>query len=262
MGVAIGDFDTDGHLDIFKTHFSADTNILYKNNGKGSFRDVTTRAGLAVETRFVGWGAAIQDFDNDGLPDIFFTTGMVYPEVEKTEPDAPYKSASVLFRNLGGGKFEELLDEAGPAMNEAHSSRGAAFGDFDNDGDVDVLIMNMNEPPSLFRNDLSGSSHWLKVLLVGVESNRSAIGARVIATYGERRQAQAVLAQSSYLSVNDRRLHFGLGAEMHAMLEIHWPNGKQERLAKVEADQLVVIREGSGIIRKETFTRRQRDQQQ
>ena len=143
--------------------------MLYKNNGNGSFRDVTTRAGLRVETRFVGWGAAILDFDNDGLPDLFFTTGMVYPEVEAADPAAPYKTPSVLFRNLGGGKFEELLDLAGPAMKELHSSRGAAFGDFDNDGDVDILIMNMNEPPSLLRNDVSGTNRWLKVLLSGVD---------------------------------------------------------------------------------------------
>ncbi len=257
MGLGIGDFDTDGHLDIFKTHFSSDTHVLYKKNGKCSFRDVTTPAGLRVETRFVGWGAAIQDFDNDGLPDLFFTTGMVYPEVEASDPDAPYKTPSVLFRNLGGGKFEELLDLAGPAMKELHSSRGAAFGDFDNDGDMDVLIMNMNEPPSLLRNDMSGSSHWLKVLLIGVESNLSAIGARVTASYGLRRQAQAVLAQSSYLSANDRRLHFGLGPETQASLEIRWPNGREEKVSDVAADHLVVIREGSGIIRKESFARRQ-----
>jgi hypothetical protein len=256
MGLGIGDFDTDGSLDILKTHFSADTNILYRNNGKGTFRDVTTRAGLGVETRFVGWGAAIQDFDNDGLPDLFLTTGMVSPEVERELPDAPYQTPNVLFRNLSGGKFEELLDLAGPAMKESHSSRGAAFGDFDNDGDIDILIMNMNQPPSLLRNDMSGSSHWLKVLLTGVESNRSAIGAQVIATYGERRQAQAVLAQSSYLSVNDRRLHFGLGEATVASLEIRWPNGKEERLADVAADQLVLIREGAGIVRKESFARR------
>src|SRR6185503_10033962 len=206
--------------------------------------------------RFVGWGAAIQDFDNDGLPDIFFTTGMVYPEVEPHEPDSPFKTPSVVFRNLGGGKFEELLDQAGPAIKEVHSSRGAAFGDFDNDGDMDVLIMNINEPPSLLRNDMSGNNHWLKVLLIGVESNRSAIGAKVVATYGERKQAQAVLAQSSYLSANDRRLHFGLGAETRASLEIRWPNGKEEKLANIAADQLVVIREGSGIVRKESFARR------
>ena len=253
MGLGIGDFDNDGHLDIFKTHFSADTHALYKNNGKGTFRDVTTRAGLAVETRFVGWGAAIQDFDNDGLPDIFFTTGMVYPEVEPHEPDSPFKTPNVVFRNLGNGKFEELLDQAGPAMKEVHSSRGAAFGDFDNDGDIDVLIMNINEPPSLLRNDVSGTGHWLKVLLEGVESNRSAIGATVVVTYGDRRQAQAVLAQTSYLSVNDRRLHFGLGAETKASIEIRWPNGRQEKIEDVAGDQLVVVREGAGIVRRESF---------
>ncbi len=253
MGLGIGDFDTDGRLDIFKTHFASDTNILYRNNGRGVFRDVTTVSGLAVETRFVGWGAAIQDFDNDGLPDLFYTTGMVSPELERDLPDTPYKTACVLFRNLGGGKFEELFDLAGPAMRELHSSRGAAFGDFDNDGDIDILIMNMNEPPSLLRNDVSGSHHWLKVLLIGVESNRSAIGAQVVAQYGALRQAQAVLGQSSFLSVTDRRLHFGLGPETEAKLEIRWPNGKLEVIERVEADQLVTIREGSGIILRHRF---------
>jgi len=256
MGLGIGDFDPDGYLDIFKTHFRGDTSVLYRNNGKGSFRDVTIRSGLGVETRFVGWGAGIVDLDNDGLPDLFCATGMVYPEVERTLPDAPYKTPNVLFRNLGGGKFEELPDEAGPALAEAHSSRGVAFGDFDNDGDIDILIMNMNEPPSLLRNDVSGGNHWLKALLIGVASNRSAIGAQVVAAYGQRRQAQVVLAQSSYLSVNDRRLHFGLGAETRASLEIRWPNGGIEKVADVAADQLVVIREGSGIIRTERFAPR------
>jgi hypothetical protein len=253
MGLGIGDFDTDGRLDIFKTHFAADTNILYRNTGRGAFRDVTTISGLAVETRFVGWGAAMQDFDNDGLPDLFYTTGMVSPELERDLADTPYKTPCVLFRNLGGGKFEELFDLAGPAMKELRSSRGAAFGDFDNDGDVDIVVMNMNEPPSLLRNDVKGAHRWLKVLLVGVESNRSAIGAQVVAVYGSCRQAQAVLAQSSFLSVNDRRLHFGLGAEQFADLEIRWPNGKQERVARVEANQLVVIREGSGIVNRRKF---------
>jgi len=253
MGLGIGDFDTDGHLDIFKTHFAADTNILYRNNGKGVFRDVTTRTGLAVETRFVSWGAAIQDFDNDGLPDLYYTTGMVSPELERDLPDTPYKTPNVLFRNLGGGKFEELFDLAGPAMKELHSSRGAAFGDFDNDGDVDIVIMNMNEAPSLLRNDVSAQHHWLKVLLEGVQSNRSAIGAEVVATYGGKKQAQAVLAQSSFLSVNDRRLHFGLGSETSANLEIRWPSGKSDSLNGVSADRLVVVREGVGIVARRSF---------
>jgi hypothetical protein len=257
MGLGIGDFDCDGMLDIFKTHFSDDTNVLYQNKGRGVFRDVTTRAGLAVETRFVGWGAGIEDFDNDGMPDLFFTTGMVYPEVDKIEPGAPFKTPNVLFRNLGGGKFEELFEQAGPAMKEVHSSRGLAFGDFDNDGDVDILVVNLNEPPSLLRNDVSGTNHWLKVLLEGTASNRSAIGAQVIAAYGEKKQAKAVLAQSSYLSANDRRLHFGLGSEKVVRLDIQWPNGNRETIADVAADQLVVIQEGKGVIRTEKFAGRQ-----
>jgi hypothetical protein len=253
MGLGIGDFDGDGFLDIFKTHFRSDTEVLYRNNGKGYFRDATVRAGLGVENRFVGWGTAIMDLDNDGLPDLFFTTGMVYPEVESQIPDAPWRTPNVIFRNLGGGKFEELQDEAGPALREPHSSRGAAFGDFDNDGDLDILIVNMNEPPSLLRNDSAGGGHWLKVLLIGTVSNRSAIGAQVVASYGGRKQAQAVLAQSSYLSVNDRRLHFGLGTETKADLEIRWPSGGRETIRSVEADRLVVIREGEGILRTDRF---------
>ena len=254
MGLGIGDFDTDGALDIFKTHFSADTNVLYRNNGKGVFRDVTIRAGLGVETRFVGWGAGMEDFDNDGLPDLFFTTGMVYPDVGVKFADSPYKTPNILFRNLGGGKFEELPDQAGPAMKDVHSSRGLSFGDFDNDGDIDILIMNMNEPPSLLRNDVSGSNHWLKVLLIGTTSNRSAVGATVIASYGDKKQAKAVLAQSSYLSVNDRRLHFGLGDSKTASLEIRWPSGKSETIPDVASNKLVVIKEGSGIVHSETFS--------
>ena len=253
MGLGIGDVHGEGYLDVFKTHFRGDTQVLYRNNGKGFFRDVTVRAGLGVETRFVGWGAVIADLDNDGLADIFFTTGMVYPEVEGKMRDIPWKTPNVVYRNLGGGRFEELARGAGPGVTEAHSSRGAAFGDFDNDGDVDILIVNLNEPPSLLRNDIGGTDHWLKVLLVGTASNRSAIGAQVVATYGQTKQAQAVLAQSSYLSVNDRRLHFGLGAATTANLEIRWPNGGRESIAKVAADQLVVIREGSGVVRSERF---------
>ncbi|HXE64795.1 MAG TPA: CRTAC1 family protein [Bryobacteraceae bacterium] len=253
MGLAIGDYDCDGSLDIFKTHFSSDTNVLYRNNGKGVFFDRTIRAGLGVETRFVGWGAAMEDFDNDGLPDLFFTTGMVFPEVDGKVSDSPFKTPNVIFRNLGAGKFEELMEQAGPAMKEVHSSRGLAVGDFDNDGDLDVLIMNVNEPPSLLRNDIGRANHWLKVQLVGTASNRSAIGATVICSYGDKKQAKAVMAQSSYLSVNDKRLHFGLGSENKADLEIRWPTGKSETLTEVSANQLIVVKEGTGITHADPF---------
>ena len=253
MGIAAGDYDLDGNIDIFKTHFADDTNVLYHNSGKGFFDDVTIRAGIGVETRFVGWGAGVVDLDNDGLPDLFLVTGSVYPEVERTLPAYPFRTPRLVFRNLGDGRFEELIDEAGPGVAAAHTSRGCAFGDFDNDGDMDILVMNMNEPPSLLRNDVTGGGHWLKVLLTGTASNRSAIGARVVARYGGRQQAQDVTAQSSFYSANDRRLHFGLGAATSADLVIRWPNGMSETIQGVEADQLVIIREGAGIQRKQTF---------
>ena len=253
MGIGVGDYDLDGNLDIFKTHFTDDTNVLYRNDGKGNFDDVTIRAGLGVETRYVGWGAGIVDLDNDGFPDLFVATGSVYPEVERKVPAYPFHTPRLVFRNLGDGRFEELLEEAGSGVSAAHVSRGCAFGDFDNDGDMDILVMNMNEPPSLLRNDVSGGNHWLKVLLVGVKTNRSAIGARVVASYGNRRQVQEVLAQSSFYSANDRRLHFGLGAETAADLTIRWTNGTTETIAKVAADQLVTIREGAGIVGKHKF---------
>ena len=153
-----------------------------------------------METRYVGWGAGIVDLDNDGFPDLFVATGSVYPEVKSKVPAYPFRTPRLIFRSLGDGRFEELIEEGGPGVADLHASRGCAFGDFDNDGDVDVLVWNINEPPSLQRNDLSGGGHWLKVLPVGVQSNRSAIGSRVTARYGARQQSQEVTAQSSFYS--------------------------------------------------------------
>lgn len=253
MGIGVGDYNLDGYLDIFKTHFADDTNILYRNDGKGNFEDVTIPAGLGVETRYICWGAGIVDLDNDGLPDLFAVTGNVYPEIEAKLPSYPLRTPRVVFRALPGGKFEELLDQAGPGVSAPHPSRGCAFGDFDNDGDIDMLIVNLNEPPSLLRNDITGNNHWLKVKLIGVKSNRSAIGARVTAHYGGKIQAQEVLSQSSFYSASDLRLHFGLGPVTTADLDIRWPNGNKETVSKVAADHLIVIKEGEGIIKKEPF---------
>ena len=256
MGLGISDYNLDGSLDILKTHFADDTAVLYKNDGKGNFEDVTNSAGLGVETRFISWGAGIYDLDNDGYPDIFWVTGSVYPEIEKAMPNYPFKNPRILFRNLRNGRFEELLDQAGPGIAAPHASRGCAFGDFDNDGDIDILILNLNEPPSLLRNDVTGNHRWLKVKLVGTKSNRSAIGARVTARYDGKVQAQEVLSQASFYSANDLRLHFGLGEAQTADLEIRWPNGAIERIRNVPANRLVTIHEGAGITKADPFSTR------
>jgi hypothetical protein len=250
MGLGVGDFRCDGNLHIIKTHFSHDTSAVYVNDGKGNFSDATIRSGLGVETRYVSWGIGVADLDNDGNPDVLWVTGGIYPEV------AGLKTPRVLFRNLGNGQFEELTGKGGPGIDAPHCSRGCAFGDFDNDGDVDLLIVNQNEPPSLLRNDVVGFHHWIKIKLAGTKSNRGAVGARVTVRYGDKVQAQEILAQSSYLSVNDSRLHFGLGPVAAVDIDIRWPSGQVESLKQVAADQLVYVVEGSGISRTQKFLRR------
>ncbi len=248
MGLGVGDYNLDGRLDIVKTHFADDTHILYRNDGGGQFSDITLKAGIGVETRLIGWGVAMTDLDNDGFPDIFIATGSVYPEAEAHLPAYPYKTIPLLFRNLDGERFEQLIEEAGPAILEKHPSRGAAFADLDNDGDLDIVIWNRNEPPSLLRNDLKPPEprHWLKVKLEGTASNRSAIGAQVTVAYGGKKQAQAVLSQSSFYSANSLELHYGLGSATAASAQVLWPSGKRERFRIPGVDRLVTLREGSG----------------
>ncbi len=249
MGLGIGDYNNDGRPDIFKTHFADDTPILYRNLGRFLFEDVTFAAGFGTALKYVCWGAGMPDIDNDGWADIVYVTGNVYPEIEKHFRDYPHRSPRRVFRNTGNGRFENVSDRSGPGITAPHSSRGAAFGDYDNDGDMDILVMNMNEPPSLLENTLTGQGNWLKVRLIGTKSNRSAIGARVVVVTGKNEQARIVLSQSSYYSHDDMRLHFGLGASSRAeRLEIHWPSGEKEVLRDVAAGGIVTVREGSGII--------------
>lgn len=244
MGLAVGDYNNDARLDLFKTHFADDIPALYRSLGKGLFEDTATAAGLAVQNRHVEWGAGMPDLDNDGQPDLFYVTGNVYPEIEKYLAQYQHRGPRVIFRNRDGARFDEVTLSSGPAVASPHSSRGAAFGDFDNDGDVDVVIMNMNEPPSLLRNDYSGGNGWVMVKLEGTSSNRTAIGAIVILTSDGRTQARAVLSQSSYYSLDDLRLHFGLGTRTVAdSIEVRWPNGRVELFKDVPANRVVTIKE-------------------
>ena len=253
MGVGIGDYDLDGHIDLFKTHFVNQAPGLYHNNGKAEFDDVTQVAGLGAERRFSSWGTGIVDLDNDGHPDLFVVAGTVAPELEAVYAKYPARNPRMVWRNQGNGTFVELGNETGAAIAERHVSRGAAFGDFDNDGDLDILIMNRGEPPSLLRNDAPPGNHWLKVKLEGTKSNRSAIGSRVLVHYGGKAQAQCVTSQCSFLSANDPRLHFGLGQLTVADIEVHWPTGLSESFPRIAADQLVTIKEGQGIVKGRPF---------
>ena len=253
MGVGVGDYDLDGHIDLLKTHFQNQATGLYRNNGKAEFDDVAAAAGLSMERRFISWGTAMADFDNDGYPDILNVTGTVYPELERVYAKYPAHSPRIVFRNLGNGRFVELGDETGPGISAKHQSRGAAFGDFDNDGDIDVVIMNRNEPPSLLRNDAPPGNHWIKVRLEGTKSNKSALGSRVLVHYGGKVQAQCLTSQSSYLSSNDPRLHFGLGKVSTVDVDVYWPTGAKETFSRVGADQLLTIREGQGIVKGRPF---------
>ncbi len=250
MGLAVSDYNLDGRLDLLKTHFADDIPALYRNLGKGMFEDVAMAVGLGAQNRHVEWGSGMPDLDNDGLPDIFYVTGNVYPEIESVLPEYPHRGPRVVFRNLDGARFSDVTAASGPGVGARHSSRGAAFGDVDNDGDVDVLVMNMNEPPSLLVNEAtastaaSGANHWLMIQLEGTRSNRSAIGATVIVRAGARRQARVVLSQSSYYSHDDLRVHIGLGSAAAAdEVEVRWPSGELQRLENVRADQILKIRE-------------------
>jgi hypothetical protein len=244
MGVAAADFAGDGRLSIFRSNFSDEMESLYRNRGDGNFDEVTAAAGMGRNTRFVGWGAGFFDFDNDGLPDLLLVNGHVFPEVEKLHIAIRYKDRAILYHNLGGGAFEDVSVRAGPGILERHSSRGAAFGDIDNDGAIEILVNNQNEAPSLLKSGIRPSGHWLILKLEGTRSNRSAIGARVKLSAGSRTQFQAVESGGSYLSQNDLRLHFGIGRPaLVDRIDVEWPAGARQTLTNVAADRIVNIRE-------------------
>jgi len=249
MGLAIGDYNSDGLLDILKTHFADDVPALYRNGGRGLFEDVAMSSGVGALNRYVEWGAGMADFDNDGRADLMYVSGNVYPEVEAVLKQYPHRGPRVVFHNVNGERFEDVTAQSGPGVTTPHSSRGAAFGDFDNDGDEYVLVFNMNEPPSLLRNDYRGGNHWLAIRLEGTTSDRAALGAIVRVTAGGRTQARAALSQTSYYSHDDLRLHFGLGSATGAeTIEVRWPSGRVDTFRDIRGGRVIAIKEGTGIV--------------
>ncbi len=248
MGVGIGDFDGDGWLDLVKTNFADDYPNLYHNNEGLYFEDVCVRAGLASNPQYVGWGVELVDLDNDGWQDIFQANGHVYPELDRQDKvREAYRQPNLVYRNLRDGRFEDVTALSGPGLRQARSSRGAAFGDFDDDGDVDVLLMNMGAQATLLRNDPRGAGNWIRLELRGVASNRSAVGAQVSVEAAGIRQTRAVVSQSSYVSHSDLRAHFGIAdAESADRIVVRWPSGEQETYADLAGGRDWLLVEGSG----------------
>ncbi len=250
MGLAVGDYDCDGWFDIFKTNFAEDTCNLYRNLGDGTFDDVTGASGIGINNQYVAWGCGFVDYDNDGWQDIIQVNGHVYPEIDRHETGQTFKSPRLVYRNLGNGQFKDVSSAMGPGISARFSSRGAAFGDYDNDGDVDALVLNLNDPPSLLRNDGGNQQNWIKIKLIGTKCNRTAIGARARVVTGSHAQMDEVRSGSSVMSQSDLRLHFGLGkTEVVDRIEIKWPTTQRvEKFTQVKANQVLTIREGSGIV--------------
>ena len=259
MGVSIGDYNRDGNFDIVKTNFAGDTDSLYTNLGDGVFEDRTYPSGLGVNTRLLGWGVGFFDMDNDGWLDILMSNGHVYPEVDKSKADLKYAEHKYLYRNLRNGRFEEVTSQGGPGIVESAPARGCAFGDYDNDGDMDIAVNCVNAIPQLLRCDSTLNRNWIKIRLVGVKSNRTGIGTRVIVTAKTLPDAEKPLVQmdelrsgGSYYSQNDMRIHFGLEqATKVDSVEIHWLSGRVDQVKDLDVNRLYVIQEGGKILKAE-----------
>jgi enediyne biosynthesis protein E4 len=262
MGVAVGDYNRDGLLDIVKTNFAGDTDSLYQNLGDGNFEDHTYLSGLGINTRYLGWGVGFVDLDNDGWLDIVISNGHVYPEVDGSHLDAPYAEHKYVYRNLRNGQFEEVTTQAGSGMTAAVPARGCAFGDYDNDGDMDMVVNCVNALPQLLRCDITIPRNWIKIRLVGKASNRTGIGTRITVTaqtaaqsqtgIGKQpmRQIEEVRSGGSYYSQNDLRIHFGLDSATKAdMVELVWPSGTKDVLRDLAANRLYVIEEGGRVLK-------------
>jgi enediyne biosynthesis protein E4 len=253
MGVSIGDYDRDGKLDIVKTNFAGDTDSLYANLGNNNFQDRTYTAGLGVNTRYLGWGVGFFDMDNDGWLDILVSNGHVYPEVNSSKSEAPYAESKYLYRNLRNGRFEDVSAQGGSGITAPVPARGCAFGDYDNDGDLDVIVNCVNSLPQLLRCDSQWKRSWIKVKAIGVKSNRTGIGAKVRVIAKTQKgastpmlQVEEVRSGGSYYSQNDLRLHFGLDqAQVVDSLEIRWPSGQVDKFSSLQVNRLFVVTEGA-----------------
>jgi hypothetical protein len=251
MGVTLGDYDHDGRLDLFITNFDDDYNTLYRNDGKGSFTDVSYAAKVAaLSLPYVGWGTWFFDYDNDGWPDLLVVNGHVYPQLPT------YRQRNFVHRNNRDGTFTEVGAQLGAPFAEKRTGRGAAFGDVDNDGDVDVVINNLDGPPQLLRNDGGNAGNSVLIKTVGVKSNRDGIGARVKIISGDLTQIGEVYSGGSYLSQSDLRVHFGLEKRTRIdLIEVHWPGGMVDRVTNISANKILTIKEGQGLIEQKDLKR-------
>jgi len=249
MGVDMGDFDRDGKLDFAITDYADQPKGLYLNQGDRGFIDLTYSAKIAQSSlAYVSWGTGFVDFDNDGLPDLLIASGHVYPDVDSVPKNVKYREPLLLYRNKGDRTFDEISGPAGLNDGAMQSRRGVAFGDINNDGNIDMVIFNVGARPALFLNDTKNSNHRALFKLIGTKSNRGAVGARITVTSASRSQIEEVKAGSSYLSTNDSRLHFGLaGDSVMDKVEIRWPSGGVETLRSIPADAIYTIVEGQGV---------------
>jgi hypothetical protein len=257
MGVTVGDYDHDGKLDLFATNFSQEYNVLYRGQGTNLFLDVSHAAKVAeVSMPYVGWGTKFFDYDNDGWVDLFVANGHVYPQVDKANLDAGYRQRKLLHRNNRNGTFSEVAAQSGEALMEKRVSRGVAFADFDNDGDVDLVVNDLDGAPSLLRNDGGSANNSVLIKLAAARGNRDGIGARVKVVSQDLTQIDEVRSGASYISHNDFRLHFGLEKRTKIdLIEVRWPSGALDKVQNVEANRILLIKEGKGLVEQKGFTR-------